>query len=164
MISSLQDWQRARLEFVLIIILQRAGERWNWLTFTFATLLNSLKAKANRWRIPTSAESFDEAAALLYQHTWLNLDEKTKTGHSSQTALVVIKHWLQLFLPMRYVKEQRASHATHTCRAALSIASLLSWASVFTDQLSCANTPFDITAPSSSIKGKLRKDIHYDLS
>lgn len=34
------------LEVLLIIILQREEERLYWLTSTFATLLNSLKAKA----------------------------------------------------------------------------------------------------------------------
>lgn len=48
MISSLQDWQRALLEVLLIIILQRKEEKLNWLTSTFATLLNSLKSKATQ--------------------------------------------------------------------------------------------------------------------
>lgn len=80
MTSSLQDWQWALVEVFLIIILQREEERLDWLTSTLATLLNSLKAQAAQWRNPTSAESFDEAAANRYQlsggseyYWWLNL-------------------------------------------------------------------------------------------
>lgn len=52
------------MEVISVIILQREEDRLFWLTFVFATLLNSLEAKATS--ILTSAESFDKAASSYY--------------------------------------------------------------------------------------------------
>lgn len=142
MISSLQDWQWALLEVLLIIILQRVEERLYWLTSTFATLLNSLKAKAAHWGIRTSAESFDRAAANCY---WLS-------GGSERLLLMIKSRWKRLReviahrLPLWWLstdqsffqrwgmwKNKGQANATGTRCAVLSIASLLSWASVSMD-------------------------------
>lgn len=108
----INSWQWALLEVLLIIILQREEDRLYWLTSTFATLLNSLEAKATQ--ILTSAESFDRAAANHYwclvvlnaYYWWFNLGEKTQRGYSSETALMMIEHWPELIPTMRYVRNK----------------------------------------------------------
>ncbi len=132
MISSLQDWQRALLEVVLIIILQRGEDRLNWLTSTFATLLNS-EGSEGYWHLQNHLMGLQQTVtdclvSLNAYYWWLNVDGKSKRGYSSQTAFMMIRHRLELIPAMRYVNKQRASqrNSDMLCRVEHSITFVVS--------------------------------------